>query len=236
VLNNLGVTAQEEGDWDEADRCWAESSRAFERAGDVVGAATASMNRGELLLLLGRNDESRALLVEVLRSFRSARYAWGIAYSTGLLGHLEARSGDPELGLATLDEAVERCRAIGAGGVECYFVIRSVDALVRAGRAADALAVADSVQRRPEVQEELVMQAQLHRYRAEAERRLGHLDAALRSAELAASTAEEAGFTYELGRALQVQAAVLGELGRSDAGVSARRRGEQLLGALGVAR
>ena len=235
VLNNLGVTAQEEGRWDEADRFWAESSRAFERAGDVVGAATSSMNRGELLSDLGRFDESRDLLTGVLQSFRSARYAWGVGYATGLLGHVEARAGRPDLGLEILHEAVERCRSIGAGGVECYFAIRSVDALVRSGRPADAVAAASTVSTRPEVVEDPVLSTQLQRYRGQAERLLGRVDEALADADAAIATAEHLGLTYELGRALVLRADCLSDLGRTAESQSDHEAGLQLLADLGVA-
>jgi len=235
VLNNLGVTAQEEGRWDEADRFWAESSRAFERAGDVVGAATSSMNRGELLSDLGRFDESRELLTGVLQSFRSARYAWGVGYATGLLGHVEARAGRPDLGLEILHEAVERCRSIGAGGVECYFAIRSVDALVRSGRPADAVAAASTVSTRPEVVEDPVLSTQLQRYRGQAERLLGRVDDALADADAAIATAEHLGLTYELGRALVLRADCLSDLGRTAESQSDHEAGLQLLADLGVA-
>ena len=87
ALLNLGVTAQEEGLWEEADRLWAESSDAFGRAGDVVGAAISSTNRGEVLSDLGRHDQvagdppGRAHDLPL-----GALHVCGVAYVTGLLG------------------------------------------------------------------------------------------------------------------------------------------------------
>ena len=235
VLNNLGIRAQEEGRWQEADRYWAESSRAFERAGDVVGAATSSMNRGELLSDLGQFDRSRAVLTEVLQTFRSTRYAWGIGYVTGLLGHVEARAGNPDVGLELLEEAVARCRAIGAGGVECYFAVRAVDALNRAGRFDEALHAAANVASRHEVIDNPVLLTQLRRYRGQAERSLGRGDEALSDAQSALVTAEQLGLTYELGRAFVLRAECLADLGRTAESQSDHEAGLQLLADLGVA-
>jgi tetratricopeptide (TPR) repeat protein len=234
ALLNLGVTAQEEGRWDEADRLWAESSDAFQQAGDVVGAAMSSTNRGELLSDLGRYDESREVLEKSLTTFRSTRYATGIAYATGVLGHLTARSGDAAAGLELLDEAVERCRNMGAGGIECYLAIRSIDALVRAGRPEEALARAAELARRSEVVEDPVLSAQLHRYRGSAERIAGDLPRALESAARAISVAEELGLTYELGRALELRADCLDDEGDAAEAADARSRGVALLTGLGV--
>ena len=235
VLNNLGVTAQEEGRWEEADRLLAESSRAFERAGDVVGAATSSLNRGELFLLQNRYEESRRMLQQVLRVFRSARYAWGIWSALGMLGHLDVRTGDPEGGLETLREATERCRSIGAAGVECYLAVLTVDGLVRAGRPAEALEAAAALAGRSEAVEDPVLSVQLRRYHARALRSLDRAEDALRSADEAAEVAEETGLPYELGRSLELRAEVLDDLGRTDEATEARARGRELLSALGVA-
>jgi class 3 adenylate cyclase/tetratricopeptide (TPR) repeat protein len=234
VLNNLGVTAQEDGDWVAADRFWEESSRAFERAGDVVGAATSGMNRGELLSDLGRFEQAREVLTEALSAFRSAHYVWGAAYATGLLGHVAVRDGDPVLGLEQLREAVEQSRSIRAGAVECYFLVRSVDALARSGRLEEAVDAALDLARRNEVRDDNVLSAQLGRYHGEAALRLGGHDRALELAQLAASAAEEADLPYELARALQLQADALFGLGRPRLAAAARSDGIRILQALGV--
>jgi tetratricopeptide (TPR) repeat protein len=192
------------------------------------------MNRGELLSELGRLDESRAILTDVLASFRSARYAWGVGYATGLLGHLEARAGDPDLGLAILVDADERCRAIGAGGEECYFLIRSIDASVRAGRPVDAELTASGVSTRNEVIEDPVLSTQLQRYRGQAALMLGRAEEALSDADAAVTTAEQLGLVYELGRALVLRADCLDGLGRPDDARAARSRGLTLLAELGA--
>ena len=235
VLNNHGVTAQEEGDWAAADRYWADSSRAFERAGDVVGAATSAMNRGELLSDLGRFEESRVVLQEALQAFRSARYPLAVAYATGLLGHLAARDGDPEAGLVLLRDAVGQCRTIRAGGAECYFAIRSVDALARAGREEEATRAADELAGRSEVADDPMLSAQLSRYRGEALQQLGRPMEAMELALRAVSLADDTGLPYELGRSLELRAEVLDDLGRTDEAAEARARGRELLSALGVA-
>jgi class 3 adenylate cyclase/tetratricopeptide (TPR) repeat protein len=234
VLLNQGVVANMEGRWDDADRLWTESSRAYERAGDLVGAAMCSTNRGEVLSDLGRLSEARSILEEALATFRSTRYVSGIAYATGVLGHLVARSGDPEGGLELLDEAVERCQKIGAGGFECILAIRSVDALARAGRCEEALAVATELARRSEVIDDPLLRAMLHRYRGKAERRSGDPTTGLTSADQAVVLAEEMGLPYELGRALQLRADCLDDLSRSDEAASDRARGAELLAELGV--
>ena len=137
VLNNLGVSATIEGDWDEAMRLFERSRDARERVGDVVGAATATNNIGEVLLDRGNVREAEPLFREALRIWRGANYAVGIAVATSALGLAATRDGRLDEAKELLESALDSFRGMGAEG----FVIETE------GRLAELYLVAGDVVR-----------------------------------------------------------------------------------------
>lgn len=153
VLNNLGVAASIDGDWNEAVGLFERSKVARERGGDVVGAATAINNIGEVLLDRGQLEEAEAMFREALSTWRAANYAVGIAVATSALGLAATRGGKFEEARRLLTDALEDFRAIGAESfvdetevrlVELYLALgdderarQSVEALLAARKAAD---------------------------------------------------------------------------------------------------
>lgn len=114
VLNNLGVSASIDGDWDEALEFFRRSKNARERVGDIVGAATATNNIGEVLLDRGFMSEAEPLFREALRVWRGAGYAVGVAVATSALGLAATRGGRFDEGSQLLSEALEGFREIKA--------------------------------------------------------------------------------------------------------------------------
>ena len=88
VLNNLGIDAYEEGQWDEAIGLYQRSREALGRAGAWVEAADTDNNIAEILSDQGRLDEAEGLVRESLRTHRAAEYPMGIAYSIQHLGRI----------------------------------------------------------------------------------------------------------------------------------------------------
>ncbi|HEU4865745.1 MAG TPA: adenylate/guanylate cyclase domain-containing protein, partial [Actinomycetota bacterium] len=85
VLTYYGAMAYWEGRWHEAIELYERGRQRSERAGDVVGAANASMNVAEIRSDQGRLEEAEAPAREALRVFRAARFSEEIATACGIL-------------------------------------------------------------------------------------------------------------------------------------------------------
>ena len=107
-LNNLGVGAYYDGEWEEALDYYAWFRSACERAGDMVQQATAANNIAEILSDQGFTADAEQLLRSARSLWRSYHYAVGIALAESNLGRVAARSG-------RLDEAVDRYTTARAG-------------------------------------------------------------------------------------------------------------------------
>jgi class 3 adenylate cyclase/tetratricopeptide (TPR) repeat protein len=121
VLNNLGVDATDESQWNDALDYFQRSRQLRDEVGDVVGAATAALNIGEILSNQGHLDEAEQLFNEAIRSWRRSGYEVGIAVATSYMGRLKGRRGEYSLARTMLAEAVERFEKIGAS----HFVVET---------------------------------------------------------------------------------------------------------------
>ncbi len=201
VRGNLGCGAFLEGRWDEA-LAWFEGDReARLRAGNVVGAATAASNIGEILVKRGRLDEAWPVLTEVVRVMRASGFSDGAAYAELQLGRLllargeHARAGGllarvraefAALGQAAsaLEAACVEARARTALGLADEALALLEQAEATAGRAARALA--------PQVAEA----------RAAALAALGAMDEARGTIDAGIAAARRNGSPYEEGMLL----------------------------------
>ncbi|HEY7936864.1 MAG TPA: AAA family ATPase [Candidatus Limnocylindrales bacterium] len=190
VLNNLGIQAYFEGRWDEALAMYRRSKEAKARAGDVANAATQSNNEAEILSDQGHYAAAEELLGDALRVWRAAGYEIGIALATSNLGRAGARAGRHDAGLALLEDAAARFGRIGAEGYVDETRARIAEALVLAGRAAEAEAIGrETLLRVHREAPTSVLGAQLERtlgwaalQLGEPERARGHFDASLAEA------------------------------------------------------
>jgi len=139
VLNNLGINAYYEGDWDGAIALYERCRAAREQAGDVVRLAEPANNIGEVRSDQGRYDEAEAALRDALALWRAAAFPAGAGHATSNLGRLAARRGDDDRAMALLTRAVSELDAIGAGALAAEARARLAEAHVLAGRAGDAL-------------------------------------------------------------------------------------------------
>ena len=92
-----------------------------EEVGDVIGAATAALNIGEILSNQGHLDEAERLFAEASRAWRRSGYEVGIAVATSYTGRLHARRGDYAMARTMLADAVERFEKMGAS----HFVVET---------------------------------------------------------------------------------------------------------------
>lgn len=114
VLNNIGVTAYEEGRLDDALDAWQRSMEACERAGDSVGAARQRNNIGEVLSDRGQFEEAEALFRRALAVFQDTNYALGLAYARSNLGRVATRRGRMDDAATLLHEALTGFHELGA--------------------------------------------------------------------------------------------------------------------------
>jgi tetratricopeptide (TPR) repeat protein len=164
--------------------------RRFERAGatsqaqDPVFAGYLHLTR--VIELLSREDLQGALenAQRALAFVQSAGDAIGCALATYTLGHVEFQIGDFAAAEARALEAIEAARRAGAPLVEVWARIERAGALVHSGRAAEGLAIAKPLL---ETFDRLSAQSIV----ADAELRLGDIDAAERNARAVLDGARE---------------------------------------------
>ncbi len=106
VLNNLGMSAFYQGNWDTSVHYNERSRQARLRSGDVVGEATEAYNLAEILSDQGDLEAARSLLVSARATWLAAGYRVGAALATSDLGRLEARAGDVAGGRRLLEGAL----------------------------------------------------------------------------------------------------------------------------------
>jgi tetratricopeptide (TPR) repeat protein len=138
VLNNLGIDAYEEGEWDEAIAYYRRSYEALARAGAWVEAADTGYNIAEILADQGHLEEAERLVRESGRTHRAAEYPMGIAYATQYLGRITARARKPG-GRELLTDALEQWRTIGSAALEIETEAKLAEAMLFDGDHAAAL-------------------------------------------------------------------------------------------------
>jgi class 3 adenylate cyclase/tetratricopeptide (TPR) repeat protein len=103
VRGNLGCAAYLGGHWHEA-LAWFEGDRsARERTGDIVGAAIASGNRGEILAKRGEFAAAETVLRDVIRVLRASGFVDGAAYAEVQLARALVGLGRPLEALSILE-------------------------------------------------------------------------------------------------------------------------------------
>ncbi|HUF83775.1 MAG TPA: tetratricopeptide repeat protein, partial [Acidimicrobiia bacterium] len=188
VLNNRGVRLHFAGEWEKAIDEYRRSRSLRQQAGDVVGEAMAANNVGEIRCLQGRFDEARSMFDFAMSAWEAAHYQIGIAYVTANLAMVEARSGDPTLGLRLLAEAAAPLERLGASALRVEIDLRRVECHLLAGDPGTALAVAHAVQKQLAAEHDTDEQvaAQLRPLLALAQLRTGQPDAAAATLAVAA--------------------------------------------------
>ncbi|MEM1333619.1 MAG: adenylate/guanylate cyclase domain-containing protein, partial [Actinomycetota bacterium] len=77
-LNNLGIAAYYDGEWDRAAELYGRSLDRREAAGDLIGSVTSLNNLGELRSDQGRLGDARELFDDALRRSRAAGYEMAV--------------------------------------------------------------------------------------------------------------------------------------------------------------
>ena len=153
ALNNLGIAAALASQWDHAVDTMTLSAEAFTKAGDLVGAAIAQMNIGELQVNQGRLEEAEAMLVPARRTLESYGHGALSALAQMHLGRARAFLGDVDNGLETVRSAAATLDQAGAPIELLEGLCRVAEILVFAGRlpeAGAALAQAQDLEKNTE--------------------------------------------------------------------------------------
>jgi tetratricopeptide (TPR) repeat protein len=233
VLNNLGIDAYYEGDWNAALELYERSRGARERAGDVVGAATAANNIGEILSDQGHLTQAEALFRQARQVFRNANYPVGVYLATSNLGRAAGRAGRVEEAIELLSSALEGFRAIRAESFVLETQARLAELLVRSERYDQALALSAAMKPRAGEAGSAVV-AMVLRTSGEAMAGLGMLDEARAELEESLQVGRTAMVMFEVGLTLRSLASVLRVGGREVQAASLESEAAEILTPLGV--
>ncbi len=235
VLNNLGLEAYVESEWDDALGYYDRSREACERIGDVVGAATAVNNEAEILLDQGRVDDAVARFRTALHVWRSARYPIGVAIAAANLGLAEVRSGNVEDGLLLLKEATVLIGDLGAGEYIARIHTQQLAAFLFAGLFDEALDRADDLRRVLETNDgDETTTVMMERVLAWLLVRVGRLDEAEAFVEDGLKRGESIDARYEVGLLRRARSELLRARGDVAAAPAEEARADGILTALGV--
>jgi class 3 adenylate cyclase/tetratricopeptide (TPR) repeat protein len=234
ALNNLGLVAYHECEWEDALSYYRRSRDACDRTGDVVGWATAVNNEGEILLDQGHVGDARALLRSALRVWRSARYPMGVGVAAANLGLAEVRSGNVEAGLSLLKEATALITDLG-GEFRPRIYAQQLAACLYAGRFDDAL------ERAPKLRQSLDTEKPDELTIMWTERalgwllvRVGRLDEAAGFIDDGIARAEAVNARYEVGLFRHIRAELLRAKGQVHEAAAEEMRAWDVLRSVGV--
>jgi len=110
---NLGIAAQNQGDYDEARRLYQESLAIDEELGNRLGIAQSKHQLGRLAELQGDYDEARRLYQESLAVFQELEHRSGIAKCFQNLGIVAQQQGDYDEARRCYQESLEIKEKLG---------------------------------------------------------------------------------------------------------------------------
>jgi class 3 adenylate cyclase/tetratricopeptide (TPR) repeat protein len=206
VLNNLGIEAYYEGDWEKASDVYERSRALFERIGDVTSVTTTTNNIGEIRSDQGHLEDADRLFDEVQRASDAAGQRLLSMVARLNRGRTAARAGRFDDAEELLDEALEGFREIQAASfvLEAEARLAELDVL-RGDRPEQALERVDPVLQRTEDAADMApLQATALRIAASARLQLGEQDAAGADLRESVRVAREADAVYETALALDL--------------------------------
>jgi len=211
--NNLGNFAFWAGRWREAVESYRLSSTAAAEAGNVVGAADTDVNLGEVLVLLGRDDEAEPVLRGCARVLRASGVEFAASYAEMQLALVHLRRGELERAEEEIARVSETFMSLG----ESMFVMEAsfvwADIASAAGRPERALEILEEASEADSKGDVQSLRARLCLGKATALLGLGRLDEC--RAELAAGleAAREQKLPYEEAQLVRVSAQLAARLG-----------------------
>ena len=199
VLNYHGAMAYWEGRWGHAVDLYERGRQRAERAGDVVGAAIASVNMAEVLSDQGRLEEADAPARDALRVFRAAQYSEQVSAGSRILGRNQSRQGRHGEAEALFIEAI---RVAEESGLQLLAVAATgmlAEDLMRRGEAEAALGrLAPLEEQAASIGGAGVYEPLVERVAGLARLALGDLPAAEAALERSLSSSREVGSDFEV--------------------------------------
>lgn len=199
VLNYHGAMAYWEGRWGHAVDLYERGRQRAERAGDVVGAAIASVNMAEVLSDQGRLEEADAPARDALRVFRAAQYSEQVSAGSRILGRNQSRQGRHGEAEALFIEAI---RVAEESGLQLLAVAATgmlAEDLMRRGEAEAALGrLAPLEEQAASIGGAGVYEPLVERVAGLARLALGDLPAAEAALERSLSSSREVGSDFEI--------------------------------------
>ena len=144
MLNNRGVLAKERGNWDEARSLYDRASHLFQLTGDRAYETLVNFNVAEILSDQGRYAEAATLLRGVVRSWRAAGAETDVAEARRELARALSRQGDHAGAIELLAAARATQVEHGQAGEVLTTDLRRAEAMLLAGRTAEAMMIANS--------------------------------------------------------------------------------------------
>ncbi len=195
---NRGVSAWREFRTAEALAELRASSDRYQRAGDVIGAALADNNVGEILTVQFQLEAAESLLKPARRVLAAADYPYGLFCAISGLSRIALWRGDIVDAQRMQSEALEGFRQLGADDLVADSLLRMVEIHVIAGDAPAALTAADeAASALDHLGDVPVLPANLARLRAQALVLSGRPDEARDQFERGRALADPDGSPYE---------------------------------------
>ncbi len=232
VLNNLGVNARDDSQWDQALDYYERSRIVRNEAGDVIGAATAIINIAEILAYQGHIERAEQLFTEATRSCRRTGYEIGYALAAGNLGRLYARLEDYDRARELQTDAIERMERVGATAQVLEIRVMRVECETLARNGALALTMAQPLLEEIRAWDDPLLEPILLRIVAWAHMVEGDADQAEQVAIECIAMCQEEGLLYEEALCEVLVGQLCANSGRDR--TPHHRRARALLGQLGV--
>ena len=147
ALMNRGVSADEQGDFDDAADLYQQSRQALLRAGYALGLAHVSQNLAEIRSDQGRLSEAEALLRDARRAATAAQYSMMIWATMCSLGRVATRARRCDEALDLLRRARQGFEDIGAASWAVETWVLAAEAHLFAKEPHEALAALDAARR-----------------------------------------------------------------------------------------
>jgi tetratricopeptide (TPR) repeat protein len=199
VSTNLGVLAFWNGDWVQALDYYERGRDSSVKVGNMIDAAGAAANIGEVLVNQGRYDEAEGYLRSARRTYQASGFAGGISFVDLLIGRMYGIKGDLDKSENALLGSIEESRLFGLNGLILEAEIHLADAKCRSGSPEVALQVLDDAQASAPTEHAEFYELLLSRIRASILDAAGRTDEAIEYLERAITLSSERGDTFEHG-------------------------------------
>ncbi len=230
---NLGAFAYYAGRWTEAAQWYSSSRQVALEAGNAFGAAETDVNLAELLINQGHLDGAEAILVDAVRVLRASGAVSFLAQGEMQLARVHLSRGDLSEAERRATAVVEGLRVLGQATSALEAALVLAEAVVRDGRAEEALAIIDRAERdAPSEASFSLPRTCLQRSRALFA--LDRTDEAGSAVAAGLDAAREQDLPYEEALLLRVRARLEERLGQLEAASTDRAEADRLLTWLGA--